>query len=81
MCVTPKNIRNLIQHSPFKPFRLHLADGKSLRVPCPDFILITAELAVVASEQGSGMPGEINLVPYEHIVRIEMLPRRTRAAA
>ncbi|MBM3879391.1 MAG: hypothetical protein FJ387_06680 [Verrucomicrobia bacterium] len=77
----PADIRALIQGSPFKPFCLHLADGKSLRVPYPDFILVGADVVVVANELPQGVPGEINLVAYEHIVRIEMLPRRVGKAA
>ena len=81
MSMTRKDVRDLIHHSPFKPFRLHLADGKGLRVPHPDFALVTADYVVVANELEGGVPGDINLVPYEHIVRVEMLPRRTSKAA
>ncbi|MDA1277977.1 MAG: hypothetical protein O2960_28615 [Verrucomicrobia bacterium] len=76
-----RDLRGLIQTSPFRPFRLHLADGKSLRVPHPDFALVAAEYVVVASELSGGIPGDINLIPYEHIVRVEMLPRKARKAA
>jgi len=77
MGMTSKDVRDLIRATPFRPFRLHLADGNSLRVPHPDFILVAAEMAVVAAELPGGAPGDINLVPYEHIVRVEFLPRRT----
>jgi len=70
-----------VHHDPFQPFRLHLADGKDLRVPHPDFALVTASYMVIANELPGGTPGEINIIPYEHIVRAEMLPRRTRKAA
>jgi hypothetical protein len=79
--MTQKDIRALVHYSPFKPFRLRLVDGKDLRVPHPDFALITAEYVVVANELPNGVPGEVNLVPYENIARVEMLPRRTRKAA
>lgn len=81
MSMNLKDVRDLIQTSPFQPFRLHLADGKDLRVPHPDFALVTAEYVVVANERPHGVPGSINLVPYEHIVRVEMLPRKARKAA
>jgi hypothetical protein len=67
--------------SPFPPFKLHLADGKELRVPHPDFALVTAEHVVVANELPGGVPGSIDLVPYEHIIRLERLSRSTRKAA
>ena len=79
--MTPKGIRALIHFSPFKPFRLHLVDGKDLRVPHPDFALVTAEYVVVANELPGGVPGEVKLVPYEHIARVELLPRKLRKAA
>lgn len=79
--MTQKDIRALVHFSPFKPFRLHLVDGKDLRVPHPDFALVTAEYVVVANELPGGVPGEVNLVPYENIARVEMLPRRMRKAA
>lgn len=76
-----KDIRDLVHFNPFKPFRLHLVDGKDLRVPHPDFALVTAGYVVVANELPGGVPGEINLVPYEKIARVEMLPRKLRKAA
>ncbi|PWU12489.1 MAG: hypothetical protein C5B50_21360 [Verrucomicrobia bacterium] len=81
MSVKREDIRGLVNLSPFKPFRLHLADGKDLHVPHPDFALMTASYLVVANELPGGVPGDVNLVPYEHIVRIKMLPRRARKAA
>jgi len=51
-----------------------------MRVPHPDFALVSAEYVVVASELPGGVPGGINLVPYEQIVRVEMLPARRKAA-
>ncbi|MBI3879138.1 MAG: hypothetical protein HY301_03625 [Verrucomicrobia bacterium] len=79
--MSKRDIRDLVHQSPFKPFRLHLADGKDLRVPHPDFALVAAEYVVVANEMPGGQPGNINLVPYEHIVRVEMLPVKMRRAA
>ncbi len=76
MSVKRENIRGLVQLGPFKPFRLHLVDGKDLRVPHPDFALLTAEYLAVANELPGGMPGDVNLIPYENIARVEMLPRR-----
>ena len=79
--MSAKDIRDLIRVSPFKPFRLHLADGKSLRVSHPDFVIASPELAVVANELPRGVPGELNLILYEHIVRVELLRRKAAKAA
>jgi hypothetical protein len=80
MGLTQKDIRDLVHQAPFKPFRLHLADGKDMRVPHPDFALVSAEYVVVAAELRGGIPGGINLVPYEQIVGVEMLPVKRKAA-
>ena len=79
--LTQKDIRELVHGAAFKPFRLHLADGKSLRVPHPGFVLVGKEQLVVATELPHETPGELNIVPYEQIVRLEFLPRRARKAA
>lgn len=76
MTFKQKDVRDFILHAPFRPFAFHLADGKSLRVPHPDFVIASPEMAVVASELPGGMPGEVSFVPYEHIVRVELLPKR-----
>jgi hypothetical protein len=81
MLLTQNDIRDLVHTSPFKPFRLHLADGKTLRVPHPEFVLAGREQLVVATELPQEVPGELNIVPYEHIVRLEFLPRRVKKAA
>jgi hypothetical protein len=81
MSMTQKDMRDLVHHSPFQPFRLHLADGNNLRIRHPDFVLAGRDMTVVAGELPNGQPGEINLIPYEHIVRVEMLPGKTRKAA
>ena len=72
------DIRGLVRSVPFKPFRLHLADGKTFRIPHPDFALLTAHHLVVAKELAGGVPAGINLVRYEDIVRAEILPRKAR---
>jgi hypothetical protein len=81
MLLTQDDIRDLMHTNPFKPFRLHLADGKALRVPHPEFVLAGKEHLVVATELPKEVPGELNIVPYQHIVRLGFLPRRSKKAA
>jgi len=33
-----QEIRDLMRTAPFAPFRIHLADGRTLDVPHPDFV-------------------------------------------
>lgn len=79
--MTQKDIRDIIHAQPFQPFRLHLVDGKSMKVPHQDFIIASPSMAVVAAELPGEIPGEISLVPYEHIARVELLARRMRKSA
>jgi hypothetical protein len=81
MTFKQKDVRDFITQAPFQPFVFHLADGKSLRVPHPDFAIASPDMAVVARELPGGIPGEVSFVPYEHIVRVEMLPKRRAAKA
>jgi len=81
MTFKQQDLRDLVQHAPFQAFRLHLADGKQLKVPHPDFALPGISLLAIANELANGAPGELNLVSYEHIVRVEMLPKEMASAA
>lgn len=81
MTFKQQDLRDLVLHTPFQAFRLHLADGQQLKVPHPDFALPGASLLVVANELANGAPGNVNLISYEHIVRVELLPARRTAKA
>jgi len=37
--MTTQQLRAMIQTTPFRPFRIHLADGRNLRVNHPDYIM------------------------------------------
>lgn len=79
--MTQEDIRDLVYFQLFKPFRLRFLEEQDSRVPHPDYALVTVGYVVVANKLSGGVPGEINLVPYEHIARVEMLPRIMRKAA
>jgi len=76
MTFKQQDLRGLVLHTPFQAFRVHLSDGKQLKVPQPDFALPGVSMLVVANELANGAPGDVNLISYEHIVRVEMLPKR-----
>ena len=48
-----KAIRDARSRHPFVPFDLRLADGRSLPVPHPDFLLVTERIVIVAYDDGS----------------------------
>ncbi len=49
--MTINSLRDLIHAVPFQAFTIRLADGRSVEVPHPDFILVTGggRTAIVAS--------------------------------
>lgn len=48
------HLRDTLHAAPFKPFTIHVADGRSVRVPHPDFIALSGNgrLAIVISAAG-----------------------------
>ena len=77
--MTAPEIRQFAQATPFVPFRLHLADGRKLDVPHPDFIhvLQTDPLnrAIVESETGGWQ-----FVNLPIVVSVELVKRGRRSA-
>jgi hypothetical protein len=52
--MTATEIQKLQRATPFYPYRIHLADGRTVRVPQPDFLAIspTGRMASAFSEDG-----------------------------
>jgi hypothetical protein len=50
----PEPIKDAAQAQPFKPFTIHLADGREARVPAPDFMSFhpKGRLVVIFTEAG-----------------------------
>ena len=50
----PEAIKEAVHAQPFKPFTIHLADGREAHVPTPDFMSIhpKGRLVVVFTEAG-----------------------------
>jgi hypothetical protein len=57
-----ERIRALLNASPFVPFSIHTADGKSLRVVHPDFVLAASEAPHVIVEEPSGRVHTVNIM-------------------
>lgn len=51
--MTPNELRTVMHADPFVPFRIHMAGGKSLRVPHRDFMVLspTGRIAMVFNEE------------------------------
>jgi hypothetical protein len=76
--IRPQEIRDLLKKQPFRPFRIHMSNGKSYDVQHPELALVTrSEIVVSQPVPGSADPmGEgIHLVSVLHINSIEILPK------
>jgi hypothetical protein len=71
-----ETIKERIRVGRFKPFEIHLSDGKILDVPHPDFIFFPpggTEFIIVTDDSS------FNIVAADEVTRIRLLPeRRTR---
>lgn len=62
----PSQMQSLLRERPFRPFRLHLDDGRVLEIKHPQLTLVT-ELTFVV---GIPDPHEPNPTIAEHFVRV-----------
>ena len=49
-----QRIRSLLHAAPFKPFAIHMADGKTYTVNHPDFVLAATEVPHIIIEESDG---------------------------
>jgi hypothetical protein len=68
-----EEIQNLLHAQPFRPFRVHITDGRTLEVPHPDFALLTRghDMLVIDTEDDG-----LEMVNMDQIARITI--RRPR---
>ncbi len=78
--MTIDRLRKTLRAQPFRPFRLHMGDGRALRVPHPDFVWIPPEgsRTVIVSTG----PDDFEIVDMMLVVSIEVAngTRRRRGA-
>jgi hypothetical protein len=55
-----EKIRELLNASPFTPFTIEMASGKSYRVMHPDFAIASSDLPEVAVEEPNGLVQFLN---------------------
>ena len=48
-----RGIREAIRREPFEPFVMRLADGRSLRIPHPEFVAVHPRRVIVIAEDAS----------------------------
>jgi hypothetical protein len=70
-----EQLREAHQATPFRPFRVHLADGKTLEVPHPEFMWIMPDdrtAGIWKATRGAGY-GAASLVDIELITKVEFI--------
>jgi len=70
----PSTIRDLRDHAPFRPFDIHLADGRCLTVITPDHIMISPTNREFALYQADGT---LEVIDASLITSLTRKPRKT----
>lgn len=76
--MTTAEMRALRDTAPFRPFRIHLADGRKLDVRHPEYLTVFNKAPRIAVEQDDGTYDLINL-PI--VVSVELLGSTDAARA
>ncbi len=73
----PADVLNLARQQPFVPFRLYLADGRTLEVRHPDMILVGVGSVTVGTPDPTNprLYSGVQYVDLMHIVSLEPLPK------
>lgn len=73
----PADILNLARQQPFVPFRLYLADGRTLEVRHPDMILVGSGSVIIGTPDPANprIYSGVQYVDMMLIVSLEPLPK------
>ena len=79
--MTATEFQKLQRADPFSPYRIRLADGKTIRVPHPDFVAISPTGRMVTAYSADG---EMHIIDIFLVTSLAIEPparaRRKRAA-
>ena len=78
--MTQAEMRNFIRNSAQQPFRVCLADGVSYKVSHPDFAAVSPDSLLLIAGPGHELSAEFIICPLDHIIRVEVLKKKVRAA-
>jgi hypothetical protein len=84
--ITAEEIRKRFREHPFRPFRIHLTDGRHFDIKDPTWHLALEPLLIVGlppegrPSSSYPAPGRSEWVPYKLVERIEPLPVAVSAA-
>ena len=75
-------LRKLIRESHVQPIRVYLDDGKSYTVSHPDFAMVANDALLLAAGPGINLgDAGFAICWFDHISRVELLEKKSRAAA
>jgi hypothetical protein len=79
----PGDVLSLARQQPFVPFRLYLADGRTLEVRHPDMILVGVGSVTIGTPDPSNprLYSGVQYVDMMQIVSLEPLPRPAATAS
>jgi hypothetical protein len=77
--MSPADLIRRVRAQPFEPFKLHLSDGSSFKIPHPDFITVSRKTVYVAVDPGrDDVPEKVIWCDPLHITRLEPLTNGSR---
>jgi hypothetical protein len=65
--MAPEELRDVLRHQPFEPFRLVMTDGAAYDIPHPDLLMVGRRSAIV------GLTGPSSQILYERTVKVDLL--------
>jgi hypothetical protein len=65
--MAPEELRDVLRHQPFEPFRMVMTDGVAYDIPHPDLLMVGRRSAVV------GLTGPASQTLYERTIKIDLL--------
>lgn len=77
--ITSKDVRELLQRQPFRPFRLQMSNGEIFEVPHPELALVLKTTVIVAKpdpNETEPIGDGFKLLSILHINNIEVLPAK-----
>jgi hypothetical protein len=67
-----KQLREFIEHHPFRPFRIRMSDGREHVISRPDLVFLTRDTVIVGVlEPGDDVPDHATWFDMLHIASIE----------
>jgi hypothetical protein len=65
--MAPEELRDILQHTPFEPFRLVMTDGTGYEIRHPDLLWVGKCSAMI------GLTGDPAQTFYERTIRVDLL--------